>query len=156
MLRLLLPSTIDNRFRGQWLGYCLMAPVLLLKAGIALVSMLTPGEANKADAIDLSTYSAAALRDAMTFTALLGLLHICIALFCLLAMIRYRALVPLIFLWLLLEFLARRFILEIYPMNRVHGLASGSVVNLVLFTMLTLGFALSVWPRRDAQAAAAT
>ena len=156
MLRLLLPRVIDNRFRGQWLGYWLIAPVLFVKTGIALVSMLTPGQANKADAIDLSTYSAAALHDAMTFTALLGLLHFCIALFCLLAVIRYRALVPLIYLWLLIEFLARRVILELYPMDRVHGLASGSLVNLVLFTMLALGLALSVWPRRDAQAPAAT
>ena len=118
--------------------------------------MLTPGQANEADAIDLSTYSAAALHDAMAFTALLGLLHLCIALFCLLAVIRYRALVPLMYLWLLVEFLARRVVLELYPMDRVHGLASGSVVNLVLFAMLALGLALSVWPRRDTRAPAAT
>ena len=92
----------------------------------------------------------------MTFTALLGLPHFCIALFCLLAVIRYRALVPLIYLWLQVEFLLRRVILELYPMGRVHGLASGSAVNLVLFTMPALGLALSVWPRRDVQASATT
>jgi DMSO reductase anchor subunit len=150
MLGLLFPRVIDNRFRGQWLGYWLMVPILVLKFGIAAGSILTPRQANKADAIDLSTYSVPALHDAMTSTALLGLLHLCIGLICLLAMIRYRAMVPLVYLWLLVEFLGRRVILELYPIGRVNGPSSGSIVNLVLFAMLALGFALSVWPRRDA------
>lgn len=149
MLGLLFPRVIDNRFRGQWLGYWLLAPVLILKFGIAIGSILTPGNANKADAIDLSTYSQAALRDAMTSTALLGLLHLAIALICLLAMIRYRAMVPMIYLWLALEFLGRRVILEVYPIERTPGTSSGSIVNLVLIGMLALGLALSIWPRRD-------
>ena len=150
MLGLLFPRVIDNRFRGQWLGYWLLAPVLILKFGIAIGSILTPGNANKADAIDLSTYSQAALRDAMTSTALLGLLHLSIALLCLLAMIRYRAMVPMIYLWLALEFLGRRAVLHIYPIERVQGPSSGSIVNLVLIALLALGLALSIWPRRNA------
>ena len=146
---LLFPRVIDNRFRGQWLGYWLLAPVLLLKIGIAMASILTPRQANRADAIDLSTYSEAALRDAATSTALLGLLHLCIALACLLAMIRYRALVPLIFLWLAIEFAGRRIVLELYPMDRTPGPSSGSVVNLVLVALLVVGLALSLWPRRE-------
>ena len=153
MLSLLFPSFIDNRFRGQRLGYWLLAPVLFLKLGIALASIVTPARANKADAIDLSSYSEAALRDAMTSTTLLGLLHLCIGLFCMLAMIRYRAMVPLIYLWLLAEFLGRRLVLEIYPMERVPGPSSGSLVNLVLLALMGFGFALAVWPRRDASAA---
>ena len=150
MLGLLLPRVIDNRFRGQWLGFWLMVPVLLLKTGIALASILAPGQASKADAIDLSTYSPAALRDAMTSTALLGLLHLCIALFCLLALVRYRALVPLIYLWLLAEFLGRRVVLGLYPMERVSGPSSGSMVNLALLIMMGVGLALSLSPRRSA------
>ena len=150
MLGLLFPRIIDNRFRGQWLGYWLLAPVLLLKFGIALASILTPRQANKADAIDLSSYSEAALRDAATSTALLGLLHLCIALICLLAMIRYRAMVPLIYLWLVIEFLGRRVVLELYPVERIPGPSSGSMVNLALIAMMVAGLALSVWPCRDA------
>jgi hypothetical protein len=150
MLGLLFPRVIDNRFRGQWPGYWLLAPVLLLKFGIAMASILTPRRANTTDAIDLSSYSQAALRDAAASTALLGLLHLCIALFCLLAMIRYRAMVPLVFLWLLAEFLGRRVILGLYPIDRVGGPSNGSTINLVLVAMLAAGLALSLWPRRDA------
>ena len=154
MLGLLFPRVFDNRFRGQWLGYWLMVPVLCLKLGVAMASILTPGQANKTDAIDSSSYSAAALRDAMTSTALLGLLHLCIGLFCVIAMVRYRAMIPLVYLWLLAEFLGRRVILELYPMERVQGPSSGSILNLVLLGMMGLGLALSLWPRRDAPAGA--
>jgi hypothetical protein len=150
MIDLLFPRVIDNRFRGQWLGYGLLGLVLFVKLGIAVISIVAPHVANQADAIDASTYSQAALRDAATTTALLGLLHLCIGAFGVLAMIRYRAMVPLIHLWLLAEFLGRRVILELYPMQRMPGPSSGSLVNLVLLSMMALGLALSVWPRRGA------
>jgi hypothetical protein len=150
MMGLLFPRVVDNRFRGRRLGYWLLAPVLVLKLAIAIGSILNPRGANAADAIDLSTYSDAALREGVMSTALLGLLHLCIGLFGLVTMIRYRALVPLIWLWLLVEFLGRRVILEAYPIDRAAGTSSGSIINLTLFAMLGLGVALSLWRRRDA------
>ena len=86
----------------------------------------------------------------MTSTAFIGLLHLCIALAGLLAMVRYRAMVPLVFLWLLVEFLGRRIVLGLYPIERTPGTASGSIINLALLAMLILGLALSLWPRRNA------
>ena len=151
MLRLLFPPVIDNRFRGQWLGFWLLAPILVLKFGVAFGSVLTPGNANKADAVDLSSYSAAALRDIVTSTALLGLLHLSIGLFCLLVMVRYRAMTPLIYLWLLFEFIARRAVLEAYPIDRVAGPSAASVINLALIILLAAGFALCLWRRRGAR-----
>ncbi|MBT9444731.1 MAG: hypothetical protein IV086_03420 [Hyphomonadaceae bacterium] len=150
MLRLLFPGVIDNTFRGQWSGFWLLAPVLLAKLAIAIVSIVAPRQANAADAIDLSTYSEAALREASTSSALLGLLHLCIGLVGVLAMIRYRAMVPFIYFWLLAEFLGRRVVLTLYPIDRVDGAASGSIINLVLISLMVSGFVLSMWPRRAA------
>jgi hypothetical protein len=150
MLRLLFPGVMDNVYRGQWLGYWLLAPVLLLKLAISVASIVMPAKANGADVIDLSTYSAAALQAAATSTALLGLVHLFIALMGVLAMARYRAMVPLIYLWLLAEFLARRVVLSAYPIDRVEGPSSGATINLILLSLMLLGFALSMWPRRMA------
>ena len=150
MLRLLAPQTIDNTFRGQWLGFWLMAPLLIAKLGIAIMSIVNPAEANRADAIDVSTYSEAALRAGLTTTALLGLLHLSIALLGVLAMIRYHAMVPLIYLMLFGEFVARRFVLAAYPIERSEGVSSGSIVNIVLVTLMVLGLAFSLWTRRNA------
>ena len=152
MLRLLFPSTIDNTYRGQWPGFWLLAPLLFLKLGIAVASLVTPGRANRADGIDISTYSEAALRQDMATTALLGLLHISIGLMGVLAMIRYRAMTPLIYLWLLAEFLGRRVVLDLYPIDRVAGPVAASYINMVLLALMVVGLGLSVWPRRGASA----
>lgn len=150
MFDILFPRIIDNRLRGRALGFWLLVPVLILKLGIAGASLLTPGQANRADGIDGSSYSVAAIRHAEASTALLGLLHLSIGLLCVLAMIRYRAMTPLIYLWLILEFLGRRLVLGIYPIDRTPGTPSGSFVNIALISMLVFGFALSLWPRRNA------
>jgi hypothetical protein len=152
MLRLLFPPALDTNFRGQWLGFWLLAPVLFLKIGIGIGSLVAPQRANQADALDHSTYSPAALREALATTALLGLLHLCIAAFGVLAMARYRAMVPLIYLGLIAEMLARRVVLGAYPIDRVAGPSSGGIVNLVLIALMVVGLGLSLWPRRNAPA----
>jgi hypothetical protein len=150
MLSLLFPRVIDNTYRGQRLGYWLLAPVLFLKIGIGLASIFNPRGANQADAIDLSSFSTVALREEVTTTALLGLLHLAIGLFCVLAMVRYRAMTQMIYFWLIAEFIGRRVVLSVYTIDRVDGPSSGSYVNLALAGMLAMGFALSLWRRRGA------
>jgi hypothetical protein len=150
MLNILLPPVIDRTFRGQWLGFWLLAPVLFVKLAIGAMSIVSPERAHSADAIDVSSFSEAALREAMTSTALLGLVHVFIGLMGVLAMVRYRAMVPLIYVWLLAEFLARRLVLALYPIDREAGVSSGSIINMVLLSLMVLGLALSVWPRRAA------
>ena len=121
-----------------------MAPVLFPKLGIAVVSLVATDHANSADAIDLSTFSGAALRT----QALLGLLHLAIGLKGALAIIRYRGMAPLIYVWLIAEFLGRRVVLTLYPIDRVAGPSSGSIINIALLSRMVLGLVLSLWPRR--------
>ena len=154
MLQRLFPTRIDNIYRGQWIGFWLLAPVLLLKIAIALGSILTPANASGADGIDISSFSPAALRDAASSSALLGWLHLCIAMVGVLAMARYRAMVPMIYIWLLVEFLGRRVILNQYPIDRVASPPPASIINLVLLTIMGLGLCLSLWPRRRADLSA--
>ena len=58
------------------------------------------------------------------------------------------AMTPLIYLWLIAEFLGRRVVLGLYPIDRVSGPSSGSYVNMALAAMLAVGFGLSLWRRR--------
>jgi DMSO reductase anchor subunit len=153
MLGILFPPVIDRTFRGQLLGFWLLAPVLLLKVAVAALSIVAPQQANSADAIDVSSFSEAALREATLSTALLGLLHLCIGLIGVLAMARYRAMVPLIYLWLLVESLGRRVVLALYPIDRAGDASNASIMNTILLSLMILGLALSVWPRRPAPGA---
>jgi len=80
MFNRIFPRTIDNTLSGQWLGYWLLVPILLMKLLIAIGSMVVPAEANSTDGIVMSDYPATALQEAIASTALLGLLHLCIGL----------------------------------------------------------------------------
>lgn len=146
MLSRIFPQTIDNKLNGHWLGYLLLIPVLLLKFMIAIGSMVMPAEANSTDGIEMSGYPVTALQEAIASTALLGLLHLSIGLICVLALIRYRAMIPLIYVWLLFEFAGRRLLLDIYPIERAGDTSSASIMNLVLLALMVVGFGFSVWP----------
>ncbi len=97
----------------------------------------------------MSTYPAAALQVATTSTALLGLLHLSIALISVLALIRYRAMIPLIYVWLLFEFAGRRVLLNIYAIERTGDASTALIMNLALLTLMVVGFIFSVWPRKQ-------
>ena len=44
----------------------------------------------------------------------------------------------------------RRVVLSLYPIDRVDGASSVSPVNIVLLSLMVVGFALSLWRRRNA------
>ncbi len=149
MLSKIFPQTIDNKLNGQWLGYLLLVPVLLLKIAIAIGSMVMPAEANSTDGIEMSGYPVTALQEAIASTALLGLLHLSIGLIGVLALIRYRAMIPLIYVWLLFEFAGRRLLLTIYPIERAGDTSTASTINLMLLALMVVGFGFSIWPRKQ-------
>jgi hypothetical protein len=149
MLSKIFPQTIDNTLNGQWLGYLLLVPVLLLKIAIAIGSMVIPAEANSTDGIEMSGYPVTALQEAVASTALLGLLHLSIGLIGVLALIRYRAMIPLIYVWLLFEFAGRRLLLTIYPIERAGDTSTASTINLALLALMVVGFGFSIWPRKQ-------
>ena len=66
----------------------------------------------------------------------------------LVTLVRYRALVPFIYLLLLCEHLARRAIALSYAPPGAHGTDIAWVVNYGLLTLLILGLALSLIPAR--------
>jgi hypothetical protein len=55
------------------------------------------------------------------------------------------------FLLLALGYLAGEIILRFIPIIRV-GTPPGPIVNLIMFGMMTIGLALSLWRRNDAAA----
>ena len=65
-----------------------------------------------------------------------------------LALTRYRAMSPFMFVLLLLEHLARRWILLVKPIART-GTPPGIYINLVLLVVMIVGLALSLRSRAD-------
>ena len=150
LLQRLFPEQIDNVHRGQWAGFWLLTPILLLNLAIAAGSVFTPANAIRADALDLTGFSPAAIREVVASTALLGWMALCMVLLGAVVMARYRAMVPMLYLWLIVEYLGRRLVLHAHPIDRVAGSGGASIFTLAILATLAAGLGLSLWPRRGA------
>ena len=144
MLDQLLPQHLDNTYRGHRLAVWLFALVVFVQAGQGLMSIFNGYyAASSPDAIPLDTYTGGAAETVVSLFALLGLLRLVICFLCVLALLRYRAMIPLMFTLLLVEYLSRRLVLQLLPIVR-SGTPPGSVVNLGLLAVMIVGLVLSL------------
>jgi hypothetical protein len=144
----MLPRSFDNSYRGQKLALWLFGLLVLMKSVIGLNSIFNgAGVMTTADGIALNTYPAAAAQNLVALWALLGLSHIFFALLCVIVLIRYRGMVPLMFGLLLLQHLGGRLIDHFLPIVRT-GAPPASAINLALLMLIIVGLGLSLWRRR--------
>ena len=149
MLDKLLPRSLDNTYRGHRLAIWLLLPVLVVKTGIALGTIFNGRRAaQSADGIPLDTFGAGAADAVVGLFAIWGLAQLVICLFGVLALTRYRAMIPLMFTLLLAEHLARKAILLVMPLPRT-GAPPGLFINLALLGLMAAGLALSFLGRRE-------
>lgn len=144
-----LPESLDNRFRGRLLALWLFGPVLVVKTGIALGTIFNGrAAAQSADGIPLDRFGADGAEAVVALFAIWGLAQLVLCGLGILALVRYRAMVPLLFLLLLLEQLARKGILMVKPIVR-SGTPPGALINLSLLGLMVVGVALSLWRRKE-------
>src|SRR5437899_6922720 len=111
MLDALFPSRADNAYRGHRLALWLFGVVVLLRAVIGLNSLFNGhAVAVGADGIPLDSYTPAGAHAVVSLFAGLGLSYVVMSLLCVVVLIRYRALVPLLLALLLLDQVSRSLI----------------------------------------------
>jgi hypothetical protein len=143
------PPHIDNTYRGHPLALWLFVPVVLLKTAIAFGTIFNGrGAAQSADGIPLDTFGPGGADAVVALFALWGLSQLVFSVLGVLALARYRAMIPLVFLLLLLEHLARRWILLVMPIART-GTPPGIYINLVLLALMIVGLTLSLRRRSE-------
>ncbi len=144
MLNRILPQQFNNNYRGHKLALWLFIPILFLKIGISLSSIFdTYNVVRSADGIPIDTFTSVGAEAVVSVTTLLGLSQFLLATLGVLALIRYRAMIPLMYVLFLVEYLAKKWILLVKPIVRT-GTSSGTYVNLVLIGLLIAGLVLSV------------
>ncbi len=145
----ILPQPIDNTYLGHPLAVWLLGAVVLVKTAIALGTLFNGRTAaQSADGIPLDSFGADGAQAVVALFAIWGLAHLVISLFGILALTRYRALIPFMFLLLLVEHLARKLVLWWKPIART-GTPPGLYINLALVALMIVGLALSLWKRED-------
>jgi hypothetical protein len=158
MLSLLFPKVIDNKYRGQWLALVLFVPVLLLKIMMGFnVAGFNPtievrDILQNIDGIPLDTYSTAAATDLVYFANAWGLSLFTIGLVGLIALIRYRAMIPIAILLLTVEQVGRKAMSIAESGLRIGpDMTAGNIINWALSVALVLALVLSIMRRRMAE-----
>jgi hypothetical protein len=152
MLLRLFPRQVDNNFAGHRAALWLLGLFVALKLVMSVNSIFnTESVAVGADGIALDSFGAAAAREVLTLFALTALGQLALALIAVAILIRWRALVPFIYLMLVGEQLSRRLIVQSYAMPRTESGTIGWALTLGLLAVLTLGLALALIPVRSGQ-----
>jgi hypothetical protein len=145
-MTLLFPARIDNEFRGHRLGLWLFALVMLAKTAIAFGTIFNGrAAAEAADGIPLDSFGAAGAHAFLTVFAMWGLAQLVPGALATIALLRYRAMIPLLYLVFLLEHIARRVLLFTHPL--AASVAPGWHINVGLVALMVIGLIVSLRPR---------
>ncbi len=159
MLNRIFPKQFDNSYRGHWLGLVLFVLVIVLRTAQGINSMvITRSVITGADAIPLDTFSQPAANTLISVFALLGVSSAIVSLIGLIALVRYRAMIPLLFLVIFVSQIGARLIMLIYPIARSADLSMnyagqpiGFWFNLGVMAMTGIGFVLSLQNKESAR-----
>lgn len=144
MLSHLLPPRADNGYHGARIALWLFGVVVVVKSAISVGTILNGRAASVgADGIPLDAFTPVGAQAFVSMLAAWGLSHLMLNTIGVLVLLRYRALVPLMFVLLLLEHLSRQVIYLVLPMPRT-GARPGLFINWALATVMIVGLIMSL------------
>ncbi len=138
----LLPATIDNVIRGTKIPFYIFALYAIISTVRSCIHLLSPdGGAGTIAGLDLSVAGA----DGIIFSfALWGSSQLLFALMQLLAVIRYRSLIPFMWLMLALEVLLRELVGAMKPVTFAHT-PPGAIGNQLILPLAAVMLVWSLW-----------
>jgi hypothetical protein len=144
MWKRIFPDTFDNRYCGQKFALWLLYPITFMNLAIALGGIFAKdGGAQSADGIPLDTFGNGGAEAVIRVVAILGFASLLLGVFYVLALVRYRSMIPLLYILLVTDYLGRRGIAQMKPY--LHIAATGaSYFNLALFALSVAGLVLSL------------
>jgi len=146
MIDRILPRAIDNQYHGARAALWMLGILVLLKGAMGANSFLNGRlVAMRADGIPLDTFTPAGADTVVAFLGLWGLSLLLFSLLGVLALVRYRAMVPLVFVLLLAEHVGRKLILLALPVAHA-GASPAFSINAGFLIATIVGLALSIWP----------
>jgi hypothetical protein len=145
-LSVLFPSPADNTIRGSKLPVVVLALIAAASVVRSLIHLLAPdGGAGSIAGLDLAVEGASGIVFAF---ALWGSSQLLFALVQVAVVIRYRSLVPVMYLFLILEILLRLGIGRVKPVAFAHT-PPGQVGNWVLLPLAVVMLGLALPRRRN-------
>ncbi len=144
MLNRIFPQTVGNQLRGYSIALWLFIPITLMRVAISLVHIFrSDGGAQSISTIPLDSYPPGAAQNVIGLFARMGLDQLMFGLLCVVVLLRYRALIPLIYAMIVLQYVAERGIATLKPLS-LAGTSGASAPALVLLLLSIAGLALSL------------
>jgi len=154
MLDRLIPSPSAFSYRGSIAAVWLASVLVLVKVAIALGAILNGHyAASVVDGIPIDSYTPAGTQAFLAMFGNLGLSQLAIGAVGCVVILRYRALLPGFLLLLVIEYLARKGLAVVLPVQRVGG-AGGGLASWSIFVALLVALALSLRNNSTRQTAA--
>jgi hypothetical protein len=151
MLSRVFPRQADNRFDGHrsalWLLWFLVA-LMLIVGTRSIVS--TESVAVGADGIPIHSFGPTGARTVLMLFALDSVGTLTVAFLCVAILVRWRSLVPFLYLLLLGGQIVRRVVIQSYAIPRAEGSIAGWWLVAFILGLLSLGLLLSLIGRRPA------
>jgi hypothetical protein len=145
MLSRILPEHIDNRYRGHALALWFLVLITFMKVGISLAHIFrADGGAQSVSTIPLDTYPAGAAQNVVALFARMGLEQFLLGALCVVVLLRYRAMVPLVYLLIVVHDIAQEGIARMKPLA-LAGTSGARTPALVLSVLSVSGLILSLW-----------
>jgi hypothetical protein len=140
----LFPKQFDNSYRGPWLALVILGLLLFLRLAQTGMGLVDPVLVIRGpDGILFDTFNAPAQAAFTYIFRLLCFLNILICLIGVLALVRHRAMVPLIYLMLILLLAGQKLLALLYPIPRAPD-APGGMIVLAMLAVTLFGGLLSV------------
>ena len=144
----IVPKQIDNNYSGYRLAIWLLVPIVIVNMIMGANTMINTRDVIQgADRIPLDSYAAAPARIIVNCFKSWALGHLLIYSLGLLALLRYRAMLPLMYLVYTLENGGRKALQHTNPLHIMTKSGEpmiGAMINLALLTALLIGFAFSL------------
>lgn len=152
MLSRIFPRQIDNSYRGHWLAIWILVLAAGMKGAQAVTALIEPlYVATGPDAIPIDRYGADAQATFIGIFSLLAMYVLVVPLLSALAVVRYRTMIPLMYLLLLATQLGNVIMRGVHPFPRLAnpeaGFAGSSFslyMNLLVLAVTAIGLALSL------------
>jgi len=149
MIKYLFPNSIDNDYKGNKAPMYLFYLVTAFTVVRSIIHLVSPdGGAQSIATIPLYLYSKDASDTIIHMFAEWGLSQLLLGLFYVVVLIKYKSLIPLMYLFLVIEY-SGRLLLGFNKPFELEGYAPGGVGNYILVPLFILMFILSLRNNRQ-------
>jgi hypothetical protein len=149
MLEDLFPKTVTNDYRGASVAKWVFVALTVLTVGRSLAHIFLPdGGAQSIATIPLDDFTANGSAAIIHIFALWGLSQLMFGLLYVVVLWRYQALIPLMWLFILIEYSGRLLLTFAKPFETV-GTAPGAIGNYIFIPLALLMLVLSLKAQKD-------